>query len=184
MGAIQQAFNQALGYAAIAAGPVVAKQKDIVEEGIRHQERLAAEENRQKKELAAKEKRHQEAIEAKERKHQEDISVAQEFYEKKKEASEAIPKNLALESKASITKDLAKAATKLYELNPTAETLAAKLEHEKMAEFYSQKAEKKAAKKAADTMSDKKSQKQEQKDIIAQFMSNIPQSYPIKEVIK
>lgn len=150
MGAIQQAFNQALGYAAIAAGPAVAKQKEI----------------------SAAERQRQMAVTAK-----------QGIYEKKKEAAEVVAKNVSSERKGQLSADLAAAATELYNINPTPEVLETKLKHEKLASRYSKMAEAKT-KEAAETTAARKQQIQEQKDIMKQFMSNIPQSYPIKEVIK
>lgn len=82
-------------------------------------------------------------------------------------------------------------AKKLYELEPTEQNLGEYAVYrenlEEMKDSSTGKPQKtayeKASKAAAETQA-RQSLTKEQNEIMARFMSNIPQSYPIKEVIK
>ena len=162
MGAIQQAFNQALAISAMASGPEAMRQKHI-----HTAEKTATQAENQ-------------AIDTEYKRFNKDpISGTALDVLGDKDLLNPEEPQLLIDRYA----DTAKTA---YEINPTAanrDRYSVAMEWVKTAKQLTTPGED-AAQKAASQMTNTKAQKKEQNEIMAQFMSNIPQSYPIKEVIK
>lgn len=100
MGAIQQAFNQALGVAALATAPALAD--------IKHKKQAVAQ-------------------------HEAQVAGAKEVLSQKQEAYQKVGTNISPQEKLAREEDLASAASRVYELEPTEANLRSKMAQEEKA---------------------------------------------------